>query len=81
MGKRMHAADGAVMVIRHGSTTREQVIRATEVLEQAGGNLLGAIVNFVPISRKPYKGDSYGYYSTYGYQPTEGRRSATKAGK
>jgi succinoglycan biosynthesis transport protein ExoP len=76
-----HAADGAVMVVRHGSTTREQLERATEVLDQAGSTLLGAIVNFVPVSRKPAKGDAYGYYSTYGYAPSEGRRSASKAGK
>jgi succinoglycan biosynthesis transport protein ExoP len=71
-----HVADGAVMVVRHGKTTREQLQRATEVLEQAGAHLLGAVVNFVPVSRKPYKGDYYGYYSTYGYAPTEGRRAA-----
>jgi receptor protein-tyrosine kinase len=76
-----HAADGAVMVVRHGKTTREQLERAKEVLDQAGANLLGAVVNFVPVSRKPYKGDYYGYYSTYGYAPTEGRRSASHSGK
>jgi capsular exopolysaccharide synthesis family protein len=76
-----HAADGAVMVVRHGKTTCEQLERAKEVLDQAGAHLLGAVVNFVPVSRKPYKGDGYGYYSTYGYAPTEGRRSASHSGK
>jgi capsular exopolysaccharide synthesis family protein len=75
-----HAADGAVMVVRHGKTTREQLERATEVLDQAGVHLLGAVVNFVPVSRKPYTGDYYSY-STYGYAPTEGRRSASHSGK
>jgi len=74
-----HAADGAVLVIRHGRTTSEQVERATEVLEQAGAVLLGAVVNFVPQNRKPYKGDTYGYYSAYGYSPTTGRRSVDRS--
>jgi capsular exopolysaccharide synthesis family protein len=70
-----HAADGAVLVVRHGHTTSEQVHRATEVLEQAGAVLLGTVVNFVPVARRPYKSDSYGYYSAYGYSPESGRRS------
>ena len=71
-----HAADGALLLVRHGRTTTEQVTRAREILDQAGASLLGAVVNFVPLARKPYKGDYYGYYSSYGYEPTEGRRSA-----
>jgi capsular exopolysaccharide synthesis family protein len=70
-----HAADGAVLVVRHGHTTSEQVRRATEILEQAGAVLLGTVVNFVPVARRPYKSDSYGYYSAYGYSPESGRRS------
>ena len=73
-----HAADGALLLVRHGRTTTEQVTRAQEVLEQAGATMLGAVVNFVPVARKPYKGDYYGYYSSYGYEPAEGRRSADK---
>jgi hypothetical protein len=29
----------------------------------------------VPVARRPYKSDSYGYYSAYGYSPESGRRS------
>ena len=76
-----HAADGALMVVRHGKTTREQLERASEVLDQAGAVLLGSVVNFVPVSRKPYRGDYYGYYSTYGYEPTDGRRSRRSESK
>ena len=70
------AADGALMIVRHGSTTTDQLRRATEVLEQAGGTLLGAVVNFVPTSKRG-SGDYYGYYTAYGYTPDGGSRQAT----
>jgi capsular exopolysaccharide synthesis family protein len=72
-----NAADGAVMLVRHGRTTREQLRRASEVLAQADATLLGTVVNFVPVSKRPGKGDHYGYYSNYGYTP-DGRRDHAK---
>ena len=56
-------ADGAILVNRFGRTTREQLRKATEVLDNVGARLLGTVLNFVPT-----KGSGYGYgYGGYGY--------------
>lgn len=59
-------ADGAILVTRFGKTTREQLRKATEVLDNVGARLLGTVLNFVPT-----KGSGYGYggygYGGYGY--------------
>jgi non-specific protein-tyrosine kinase len=61
--------DGAVLVVRHGTTRREQVTRALEALQNVDAKLLGTVLN-----RAPAKGpdsDSYGYAP--GYYTTRGR--------
>ena len=61
--------DGAVLVVRHGSTRKEQVTRALEALQNVDAKLLGTVLN-----RAPAKGpdaDSYGYAP--GYYTTRGR--------
>jgi capsular exopolysaccharide synthesis family protein len=37
--------DGVIVVIRHGSTRREIVKRTTEIVERAGGRVVGAVLN------------------------------------
>ena len=37
--------DAVVLVVRHGSTRREVVRRAKEMLERAGGKILGVVLN------------------------------------
>ena len=56
------SADGAILVARFGKTTKEQLRKATEVLDIVGARLLGTVLNFVPT-----KGSGYGYGSNYGY--------------
>lgn len=56
-------SDGALLVVRHGRTTRDQVRSSVERLGHVNGRLLGAVLNMTP-SRT----DSYGY--GYGYAPT-----------
>lgn len=59
--------DGAILVIRHGTTTREQVHNSVERLESVGARLVGSIVNMAP---KAKRGSSaYGYGYGYGYAP------------
>jgi capsular exopolysaccharide synthesis family protein len=57
--------DGAILVVRHGKTTKEQLKQATMRLAQVDANLLGVMVNMTP--KRGGKGYGYGY--GYGYGP------------
>lgn len=57
-------ADGAIIVIHHGVTTRDQLHAAAERLISVEANLLGTIVNMTP---PPKRSGSYGYGYGYGY--------------
>lgn len=61
--------DGAVVVVRFGKTTKEQVTGAIERLRSVESTPLGAILNMVPAGRSGNYGYGYGY--TYGYGPQE----------
>ncbi|WP_375000985.1 polysaccharide biosynthesis tyrosine autokinase [Aeromicrobium sp. CTD01-1L150] len=71
--------DGALLLVRHGSTTREQLRLAVERLETVGGRLFGTILNRTPRRVAGAYGDGYGYGYGYGDIPeiagTEPRRS------
>ncbi|MDR6414906.1 polysaccharide biosynthesis tyrosine autokinase [Pseudarthrobacter sulfonivorans] len=54
-------ADGAVLVIRTGKTTQEQLAQSLGNLEKVKGRILGAVLNYVPTSGT----DAYAYYGTY----------------
>ncbi|WP_240720887.1 polysaccharide biosynthesis tyrosine autokinase [Pseudarthrobacter sp. NamE2] len=56
-----HAADGAVVVVRTGRTTQEQLDQSLGNLEKVKGRILGAVLNYVPTKGT----DSYSYYGTY----------------
>jgi capsular exopolysaccharide synthesis family protein len=60
------AADGALLVVRFGKTTREQVATSMDALAQVDARLLGTVMNFVPTGRRGY-GYKYGYKYGYGY--------------
>jgi capsular exopolysaccharide synthesis family protein len=64
-------ADGAMLVVRHGKTTHEQVRQSTERIAAVGGRLLGAVLNMAP-DKGP---DAYSY--GYGYAPEKGRRKSS----
>lgn len=55
-------ADGAILVVRHGETTRTQVSAAVAALQAVNARLLGSVLNMMPIKGA----DAYGY-SGYGY--------------
>jgi capsular exopolysaccharide synthesis family protein len=57
-------ADGAIMVVRHGRTTREQVRISVERLAHVDATLVGVVMNMTPA-----KGSGYGYGYGYGYSP------------
>ncbi|MFM2438013.1 MAG: hypothetical protein RLZ55_830, partial [Actinomycetota bacterium] len=74
-------ADGALMVTRFGRTTRDQVRKASLVLENVGARLLGTVLNFVPTRGGSY-GYGYGYgYGGYGYGYGYGHKRSEKKGR
>ncbi len=64
-------ADGALVVLRHGKTTRDQLGHAIERIEAVGGKAVGVVVNLAPTIKKRrgygYGGYGYGGYGYYGY--------------
>ncbi|GAB3661845.1 polysaccharide biosynthesis tyrosine autokinase [Nocardioides korecus] len=59
-------SDGAVVVVRHGRTTRDQLRGAAERLQSVDAPLLGVVFNMIPL-----RGSGYGYGYGYGYGPTD----------
>jgi capsular exopolysaccharide synthesis family protein len=57
-------ADGALLIVRHGRTSRDQVNQAVQRLEQVDASLVGVVMNMVPNRHRRY---GYGY--GYGYAP------------
>ena len=49
--------DGAILVVNHGTTTREQLAGAVDRLDGVGAEPLGLVINRVPRKR----GGGYGY--------------------
>ncbi len=66
-------ADGSILVVRHGHTTRDQVKEAINRLGQVSGRLYGVVVNMVA---KRAIGSYYYYY----YEETSpiGRNETSK---
>ncbi|GAB6901640.1 tyrosine-protein kinase domain-containing protein [Kineosporia succinea] len=67
------AADGAVLVLRHGKTRKEDANRALQALDAVNAKLLGSVLNFAPQRKRRGGYDGYGY--GYGY----GETTTTKA--
>lgn len=61
--------DGAILVVRHGKTTKEQLRQARLRLDQVDANLFGVAVNMAPRRGKGAYGYSYGYGYEYSYEP------------
>jgi receptor protein-tyrosine kinase len=63
--------DGAVLVVRHGKTSADQVRGAVERLEGVGAKPVAAVFNMTPAKTGRY---GYGYGYGYGYAPQEGSK-------
>lgn len=59
-------ADGAMIVVRYGHTTKDQFAQAVDRLKQVDARPIGVVINMVP-KRGPRYGYGYGY--GYGYAP------------
>ena len=89
-GPARRPGDGALVVVRHGRTTRDQLSHAIERLEAVDAKPLGVVINLAP-SKRTGKSYGYGYGYGYGYEtpatkaeaerPAKGRRAQTKPGK
>lgn len=64
-------SDGALLVVRHGKTTTDQVAMALDRLEAVGATPVGVIFNMAPAKG----GDGYGYGYGYGYAPEPSTKS------
>jgi receptor protein-tyrosine kinase len=70
-------ADGAIVVVRQGRTTRDQLSHSLQRLAAVGARPLGIALNMVPTrGRGGYGYGGYGY--GYGYAPVEGRYARTE---
>ncbi|MCK8671917.1 polysaccharide biosynthesis tyrosine autokinase [Rhodococcus sp. NPDC003382] len=67
------AADGALVIARHGKTTREQMVRAVGNLDSAGVRVLGTIITMTP-SKGP---GAYEY--RYFYESDDSGKATTPA--
>lgn len=68
-------ADGAIVVIRMGATTRAALKRTAGQLEAVEGRLLGAVLNDVDFRQTGY-GGYYGYYYYYYHHDADGNGKA-----
>ena len=79
--------DGALVVVRHGKTTKDQLTHALERLEAVDAKPLGLVFNMVPARRAGGGSYSYTYSYDYSSRPARGSdegkaaRSAAKAEK
>jgi non-specific protein-tyrosine kinase len=68
--------DGALLVVRHGRTTREQATRALDALNSVGAKVLGTVLNMAPTGGV----DRYGYGYASDYQSRTDRPKLTSVG-
>ncbi len=60
------AVDGVVLVARSGTTRREMIARAVDLLRGVNANLLGVVLNAIDVEGRRRGGYYYYYYRHYG---------------
>jgi non-specific protein-tyrosine kinase len=70
--------DGALLITRHGKSSRDDVERAAQSLEAVNARLLGTVLNAIPVRARGY---GYGYGYGYAEEPAAkaGARAKAKA--
>ncbi len=71
-------ADGTVLIIHAGSTRITQFRGAFAAVSSVGGNILGVVLNMIPLSRD---GEDYGYRYGYSYGYNSYNKYGPKKGK
>lgn len=54
-------SDAVILTIRHGNTERDLAKKAVESLKQVNANIIGAVLNNIPVSKQ----SNYYYYGSY----------------
>jgi capsular exopolysaccharide synthesis family protein len=77
--------DGVVLVVRHGSTPREAVRRASKHILDVGGRIIGVVLNDINTQAKGYRSYYGAYYHYYqseykADEEGEGSETASKGG-
>ncbi len=52
-------SDGTIIVVKHGSTKKDELERAKELLEKVQGNILGVVLKDIPLDDETYQYYSY----------------------
>lgn len=65
-------SDGALLVVRHGETSKQQVTQAAAALKKVDARLLGCVLNMTPV--RDGQGDKYGYGYGYGSYANDSTR-------
>jgi capsular exopolysaccharide synthesis family protein len=68
--------DGVILVVESGVTVRGALVRAHSLLENAGGRVLGVVMNKVDFHRDAYYYSSYSRYHSYYSRGPESSASA-----
>jgi Mrp family chromosome partitioning ATPase len=71
-------SDGAIVVTRHGRTTRDQLAHAVERLDAVDAKTLGVVLN---LTRGKDGGDAYAYSYSYSYAPVRAHRASDDGGR
>jgi capsular exopolysaccharide synthesis family protein len=71
-------SDGAILVVRHGRTGREEVRTAAERLHSVGAPLLGTVLSMSPVKELARYGYGYGY--GYGTEYSAGNDRRRRGG-
>ena len=58
------SVDGVVLVVRHATTHRDAARRATQHIQDVGGNIVGVVLNEIDTAAKGYR-SYYGLYADY----------------
>lgn len=67
--------DGVLLVVQHRSYPRAVSLRAKNMVENVGGNLIGVVLNSLNVTR-----DYYYYYHSYYYNYSYGKKRGEKGG-
>ena len=73
------SVDGVLLVLQAGKTRRSAATQAMESLRQVGANVIGAVLNAVPLRRGGYYYYYYNYYHRDGYGPDGGQPERRKS--
>lgn len=72
--------DGTILVIEAGVTAIEAAQRAKELLDKVNANIIGAVINKIPIDKRgAYKYSYYQYSSYYGEEGPRMRKKRSKS--